>query len=577
MCKKSLLVTATACLFVCKAIQADILSPVKLPAGVVHQSEKIMFTNESKDGLDTIKYHGDIGFYGADENAVWTVRFTPSTACTLKSAIFGIHDPNGTGNACTLWVWDDASGMPGSIVEGPIVVSSPAAYPNWNDISIPGDHIFSADFHIGYWLPGGNADNPGTGPMVLMDAAPNVDDRSMVRIGATWYTGSHNWITGAAVSYAGEIHDIEVVGAYSSEGSFIPNPGDVEVSAVIKNGGDDSEVNFDVVCTVTKFGAPVFADTITVDALSPEETDSLIFTPSWQPTEDGEYIINVTSHLPDDGRPNNDTKEIEVHVVTYPCDLAYDDGSEDNAWAYYNAGDGWAQRFDGADYPLYIDSIKFHIGDTSWPDPGGDQMIAAIYDDDGTKGSPGTELFNSGTITITRGAWNTIPIVPTPIEVTDGRFYVTYLQVGDHPNCAGLSEDLNPPISGQSWGYVGGVWGIDGKEFMIRACVSGEVGIETSPVTIPDKTATLSCNPNPVRNSATISYGISRKTDIVLSVYDITGKRVRNLVNGVQSPGYKSIDWDSRNDNNREVPSGIYFLRLNSDKVSQTRKIIVLR
>jgi flagellar hook assembly protein FlgD len=49
---------------------------------------------------------------------------------------------------------------------------------------------------------------------------------------------------------------------------------------------------------------------------------------------------------------------------------------------------------------------------------------------------------------------------------------------------------------------------------------------------------------------------------IRLVVYDLTGRRVRTLVRGVQPPGRYSVVWDGKDVEGREIASGIYLYRL---------------
>ncbi|NUO79739.1 T9SS type A sorting domain-containing protein, partial [candidate division KSB1 bacterium] len=62
-----------------------------------------------------------------------------------------------------------------------------------------------------------------------------------------------------------------------------------------------------------------------------------------------------------------------------------------------------------------------------------------------------------------------------------------------------------------------------------------------------------------------------------LAVYNILGRRVRTLVDGVQAAGEQRVTWDGRDDEGAAVTSGIYFYRLEANGLTQTRKLTLMR
>lgn len=99
-------------------------------------------------------------------------------------------------------------------------------------------------------------------------------------------------------------------------------------------------------------------------------------------------------------------------------------------------------------------------------------------------------------------------------------------------------------------------------DFKIRAIVS-TVGTEE---TYPTLKLVLNENyPNPVTDKTTIAYTISQATKVKLEIYDITGRNIKTLVNGIQTAGEKEIVWDRTNNKGEQVASGIYFYSLNME------------
>ncbi|HSG29114.1 MAG TPA: carbohydrate-binding protein [Candidatus Krumholzibacterium sp.] len=86
------------------------------------------------------------------------------------------------------------------------------------------------------------------------------------------------------------------------------------------------------------------------------------------------------------------------------------------------------------------------------------------------------------------------------------------------------------------------------------------------------------CYPNPFNPSTTISYDLPEEVAVDLSVYDVTGRLVRKLVDGAfTGAGTHRIVWDGRNEAGRVVEAGVYFYRLEAGTFSRTRKMVLMR
>ncbi|UCH10694.1 MAG: VCBS repeat-containing protein, partial [Fidelibacterota bacterium] len=79
---------------------------------------------------------------------------------------------------------------------------------------------------------------------------------------------------------------------------------------------------------------------------------------------------------------------------------------------------------------------------------------------------------------------------------------------------------------------------------------------------IPDAFALHQSYPNPFNPVSTIRYDLPQGSDVSLIVYDILGREMARLVDGYLEPGYHQSQWNGRNSQGRELPSGIYIARL---------------
>ncbi len=84
--------------------------------------------------------------------------------------------------------------------------------------------------------------------------------------------------------------------------------------------------------------------------------------------------------------------------------------------------------------------------------------------------------------------------------------------------------------------------------------------------------------PNPFNPGTTIHYSLSSATDVSIIIYDVLGRKVRTLVNGVQPASSYNAFWDGMDDGGIQVPSGVYFYRLIAgNSFSQVRSMILLK
>ena len=74
-----------------------------------------------------------------------------------------------------------------------------------------------------------------------------------------------------------------------------------------------------------------------------------------------------------------------------------------------------------------------------------------------------------------------------------------------------------------------------------------------------------------------ISYILPQATRVELSIYDVTGTKVKEFGIGVQEPGEYSVFWDVCDQAGKAVPQGIYFVRLETETRQRSLPIIVVK
>jgi hypothetical protein len=83
--------------------------------------------------------------------------------------------------------------------------------------------------------------------------------------------------------------------------------------------------------------------------------------------------------------------------------------------------------------------------------------------------------------------------------------------------------------------------------------------------------------PNPFNPSTEIAFALPQASRVDLTIYNVLGQQVRNLISGEMEPGQHSITWDGRDNGGNTAASGIYFYRLKADEFNDIRKMTLLK
>ena len=89
---------------------------------------------------------------------------------------------------------------------------------------------------------------------------------------------------------------------------------------------------------------------------------------------------------------------------------------------------------------------------------------------------------------------------------------------------------------------------------------------------IPEEYSIAGVYPNPFNPRANIGYEVPDFSMVNLTIYNIQGGVVKELVNGQHSPGVYTLSFDASN-----YSSGVYILLMRSDNFSQTQKLMLIK
>jgi arabinogalactan endo-1,4-beta-galactosidase len=83
--------------------------------------------------------------------------------------------------------------------------------------------------------------------------------------------------------------------------------------------------------------------------------------------------------------------------------------------------------------------------------------------------------------------------------------------------------------------------------------------------------------PNPFNPITTLRYDLSEDAFVKITVYDMLGKLVSNLLNTNQYSGNKSVKWNATNNQGQRVSAGVYFYTIQVGEFRQTKKMVLLK
>ena len=118
-----------------------------------------------------------------------------------------------------------------------------------------------------------------------------------------------------------------------------------------------------------------------------------------------------------------------------------------------------------------------------------------------------------------------------------------------------------------------------GNEHMSELVITGtdeELNLSDASNT-PEKFRLSQNYPNPFNPVTTLQYDLAEDGLVNITVYDMLGNVVNNLVNTYQLSGYKSIQWDATDNQGQPVSAGVYLYTIEAGDFRHTKKMILLK
>jgi len=202
-----------------------------------------------------------------------------------------------------------------------------------------------------------------------------------------------------------------------------------------------------------------------------------------------------------------------------------------------------------------------------------------IYDNGGQGGTKPKMTFAAGTTIPAKGFYVVVTDISTTIDpsgfgLSSGGETV-WLE-----NAAGAIIDsitFAAMDTSQSYGRLGdgGAWQLLNRR--TRGTSNGSLTAIDDQPPVAATYALFQNYPNPFNPSTAIAFEIPRREYVVLSVYNTMGQLVRTLLNTERPAGSHTVLWNGRDNQSREVASGVYFYELVTGSYSKTAKMLLLR
>ncbi len=94
---------------------------------------------------------------------------------------------------------------------------------------------------------------------------------------------------------------------------------------------------------------------------------------------------------------------------------------------------------------------------------------------------------------------------------------------------------------------------------------------------IPEEFEVSQNYPNPFNPETQIDYALPKAAKVSITIYNLTGQRVRTLVSQNQGSGRYTITWDGTDESGARVSSGIYFYRFTAGTVSLSKSMMLIK
>jgi hypothetical protein len=123
------------------------------------------------------------------------------------------------------------------------------------------------------------------------------------------------------------------------------------------------------------------------------------------------------------------------------------------------------------------------------------------------------------------------------------------------------------------WSGTAGSYSISAN----RSYIATGIEQNTKNKLVPLELALEQNYPNPFNPSTTIRYDLPETQHAKITVFSLLGQEIAELVNMTQSPGSYRVVWNGKDQQGKDMPSGMYLIRLQAGSSQLVRKAMLVR
>jgi endoglucanase len=168
----------------------------------------------------------------------------------------------------------------------------------------------------------------------------------------------------------------------------------------------------------------------------------------------------------------------------------------------------------------------------------------------------------------------------------DGKWHKVYISLTDFKDGGSWDNGWYPPVGAFDWkavdkfdivaeqeSMVGKSFWFDNIQIVNRdTALIYDTSTYTSVHAIPEGVQAFTVYPNPFTTSAKIEYSLSKNEDIEISIYNLSGQKIKTILNSNQPAGSYSLNLNRDN----SILQGMYICRFSVSKTISALKIIVI-